>query len=427
VQQPRQTLTVFRAGTDNRINTSPCHPDARIRQSFVRIRGYSMMPDEPGAPALDPAGRLSVDFETRLRGMMGELLEAARDERIAAAREARELVESDAAKTLTTELSRVRAEAAEMLATELARARAEIRQSVAAEVALARAQADENAAGEIARIRADAAQALAAAVTKVQADAAELLRKELGVAEESTRNAIAELTAVRLEERHATLATLDRLVINFRRLDRARSLTDVLDELAGAASEEAARVAIVVVQGRDVRVWRVVGFGSRTIEAGASDVVPAAGLVGHAIDAAETCVAPGHSADNGSGLSFAGLSESSAAVAVPIRVGEKVVAVVYADDLGGADGTDPASWPAAVELLARHAARCLELITARRSAHQGRIPKGVSDRPSAGTNSRIPSERVRAEDAARQYARKLVADVTESNGDPRLLGYQRRD
>jgi hypothetical protein len=80
---------------------------------------------------------------------------------------------------------------------------------------------------------------------------------------------------------------------------------------------------------------------------------------------------------------------------VPLKVGERVVAVMYADDVGAGERMVPAPWPEALELLARHAARCLEVITARRAGGQEAVPD------TAGSSARMPA----------------------GNGDQHLLGY----
>ena len=55
-------------------------------------------------------------------------------------------------------------------------------------------------------------------------------------------------------------------------------------------------------------------------------------------------------------------------VAVPVRVGGEEVAVLYADDAVAGGREVPSAWPEVVELLARHAARCLEVLTVTRVA-----------------------------------------------------------
>jgi hypothetical protein len=66
-------------------------------------------------------------------------------------------------------------------------------------------------------------------------------------------------------------------------------------------------------------------------------------------------------------------------VAVPVIVGGDVAAVVYGDDGGSAERVVPAGWPETLELLSRHASRCLEAQTAIRAARLGGVsaPAGL--------------------------------------------------
>src|SRR5262245_15571401 len=49
----------------------------------------------------------------------------------------------------------------------------------------------------------------------------------------------------------------DRLLGAFRSMDRARSLTDILDALVTTAAAEAARAAIFLTEGAQLRSWRL--------------------------------------------------------------------------------------------------------------------------------------------------------------------------
>ena len=52
---------------------------------------------------------------------------------------------------------------------------------------------------------------------------------------------------------------------------------------------------------------------------------------------------------------------------MPLRVDGDVVAVLYADeDAADVDEVVPSPWTEVIEVLVRHAARCLESMTARR-------------------------------------------------------------
>lgn len=64
--------------------------------------------------------------------------------------------------------------------------------------------------------------------------------------------------------------------------------------------------------------------------------------------------------------------------AVPLVINDEVAVVLYADQ--GADGEcDRQSWPAIIEVLARHASRALEVLTAQHFAKSYR-PVAVASR-----------------------------------------------
>jgi len=109
-------------------------------------------------------------------------------------------------------------------------------------------------------------------------------------------------------------------------------------------------------------------------------------------------------------------------LAVPGIVGGRVVAVIYADGvtLDGHERAVPSGWPEVIEVLARHAGRCLEALTTQRAAAP-RIPTPSSASgtaaagagPAAGAHppgaiSQIADGVV---DAARRTARLLVSEI----------------
>ena len=68
----------------------------------------------------------------------------------------------------------------------------------------------------------------------------------------------------------------------------------------------------------------------------------------------------------GSGeLAFIAAADAASGLAMPVTLGGETAAVIYGDD-GGAGG--PAGWRETIEILARHASRCLEAQTAIRAA-----------------------------------------------------------
>jgi hypothetical protein len=166
----------------------------------------------------------------------------------------------------------------------------------------------------------------------------------------------------------ADLAAGTRLAEAFRAIDAAGSLSEILNALADAVAHEAARAAIFLAGSAGVRSWKTHGF---SVNGGGAIAVPAAdaGIIQAALDTREPASTAGDGGDDtGAGApAFAALTDDRPAIAVPMIVNGEVVAVVYADQ-GPAERIERASWPSVVEVLARHASRSLEAITAHRLA-----------------------------------------------------------
>jgi hypothetical protein len=169
------------------------------------------------------------------------------------------------------------------------------------------------------------------------------------------------------------LASSERLVEVIRALDGARSVPDTLDILLRGAAREAARAAIVLVRGQELQGWRFVGFGARVDNP--TDFRQA--LVGSGVieEAVRTLnLAFTHGRVRVPAPSWAELPAGRRAVAVPVVLQQRVVAALYADQGAVADSKgdqvphEGVSWPVAVEVMARHASRCLEVSSAVKNA-----------------------------------------------------------
>lgn len=195
---------------------------------------------------------------------------------------------------------------------------------------------------------------------------------------------------------HSHSADLERLVDSIRALDRSRSLGETLDTLVGCAARETARAAVVLVGGGRIRGWRSIGFETldddpRSLDGELAD----AGVV------AEALATGGHA--TGGAPRFAALPAGTDGLALPIAVGGHVVAVLYADQASNPESAIPHH---ALELIARHAARCLESGTAFKAARALLAPEG--------TPAGQPRPYVDGSDddaSARRYARLLVSEI----------------
>lgn len=296
------------------------------------------------------------------------------------------------------------------------------------------ARAHAEAAEEKERALAQAAHAHEDALDRARREAREeaereaaerLLAARAEVREEAERAAHERLTAARTEDRDlartealelaraereaADLGGGLRLLEAIRALDRARSLSETLDTLAGCAGREAARVAVLLVRGDLLRGWRFVGFGA-DLDGAANFEAPlaVAGVIGDA-------VRTGAAASTDSAVQtlpppFGALPPGCETLALPVAVGEHVVAVLYADQ--GAHAAERGmSWPVALEIMTRHAARSLEAMTACRAAQifQGRDEASATPAPASLAETEAPG--TEAEESARRYARLLISEI----------------
>lgn len=357
-----------------------------------------------------------MSFEDRVRSTVDEAVAPLVQRLVAeAAAEREEAVR--AAKTLIYE------EAEQAAQTRVADAEARVRSIMDEKIAEARVEDRAAAEREI-------RQQLASEVERKMHDALEAAehRMRMALADGEARAAAELKTAVaaaRVKEREIEMAGGSRLLESVRGLDGATSLTEVLDALALAAAREAARAAVVVLRGDRIQGWRMSGFGARDAQPKSIDLAMSeSGVIGLAIAAART-VTTRDSQGAGVGPGFETLPQDRMGLAVPVVVGGRVVAVVYADAVA-IDGNVrlvPSSWPELIEVLARHAGRCLEALTSLKTSPRttpsgmGAGPAGLSaaattaepETPSGPSAMSQITDGVSA--AARRTARLLVSDI----------------
>jgi len=207
-------------------------------------------------------------------------------------------------------------------------------------------------------------------------------------AEEESRGAIAAAVAAAQAERPAALETggSERLAGAVGTIGRARSLSEVLDALRNCAAREAAHAEVWLVRGGELRKWRAAADEpARAVEDAAT--------IGDAIRSASAVVA-------------------GREVAVPIVMAGEVVAVVAAS---GADGRSANA--AAIDVLTRYAARCLEAMTAFKTA------RAVSGGAAGGHGEAADEE----DASARRYARLLVSEIKLYHEPAVIEGRRDRD
>jgi hypothetical protein len=158
-----------------------------------------------------------------------------------------------------------------------------------------------------------------------------------------------ELSALDLAPRRDETA-VGRLADALRAIDYGRSLSDILETLATAASNESARAGVFLLSGDSLRSFRLFGFPARFEDA--PIVLPLA-RAGVLADALQTRTV----ATTETGV-FDELPPGVEAVAIALVLAGSPIGVLYAE---GADVP-------AIEILTRFASRALEALTAMKTA-----------------------------------------------------------
>jgi len=163
----------------------------------------------------------------------------------------------------------------------------------------------------------------------------------------------------------ADLATVASAVLEaMTALAAAPSLSDILDVLADRAALHTGRVLLFVRRGTTLTGWRWHGYTPDPRDATALEIGLADdGLVARAASTGTTTAGSGLAAGSATAASC---GENHAAIAVPLRVDGDVVAVLYADEEPTDEKGISGPWREVIGMLAAHAARCLESMTARR-------------------------------------------------------------
>lgn len=159
------------------------------------------------------------------------------------------------------------------------------------------------------------------------------------------------------------LASTERLVDAIRQIETGRTVPEVLEILLKCATHEAARAAILIVRGNELQGWKFIGFGARTDNPTEfRQAILGAGVVEEAIRTG--AAASTHGPVRIPAPAFAELPLGRRALSVPIIIQGRVVAALYADQGSQARVPDHpcegVAWPAALEVMTRHASRCLE-------------------------------------------------------------------
>jgi GAF domain-containing protein len=180
-------------------------------------------------------------------------------------------------------------------------------------------------------------------------------------------------SSARAEAAANVAAASGRLVEAIRAIDSAQTLSTIFDVLVSAATAEVGRAAVFLLQGASLKGWRLVGFDLLGGD-GSGIEVPIAdgGMIAEAAESALVVRLDPAAPPVPQPPAFADLAPSSMALAVPLVMSGQVFAVLYVDE-GTHEPGSRESWPAAIEVLARHAARTLEAVTATKLAQVAEI------------------------------------------------------
>lgn len=301
-----------------------------------------------------------MPFEDRVRSTAEQAIGSLVQQLISDALEERELAVRDARAAAF-------AEAEEQTLVRIADAEARTKAFMEDVVKNARVEERDAATREArAKVEAEFEPKIADAVSNAEARARVILADAQARAADELKAAVAH---ARVKEREIEMAGVTRLLESVRGLDGATTLSEVLDALALAAAREAARAAVVVLRGERINGWKLSGFGPRDAQPKMIDIpLSESGVIGLAVGAARA-VTTRDSQSAAVGPGFERIPADRMGLAVPVVVGGRVVAVVYADavTLDGHERPVPSSWPELIEVLARHAGRCLEALTVQKT------------------------------------------------------------
>ncbi len=290
-----------------------------------------------------------------------------------------------------------------------------------AQADLERAHADlEHTKADLVRVHGDLEQ------TQAQLEAAQILAKEIRErADRELTEARAAFDAERAATSDAIAATQQaapspsrepsELLGAVQAIDESTSLSAALAAVVRGAALESPRVALFIVNGSTLQEWPVDGVPS--VDAGQ---IRAEGRdAGFLADVLRSGQALSIDGTNGhSAPAFAGLAAGRRAIAVPFVLGDRPVAVLYADE--GTDGQPLDSWRETVQILGRHASAFIAYLTAVRTAQALRLISGGS----GGNGGDATDDEAQG---ARRYARLLVSEIKLYNESAVRTGRERRD
>ncbi len=211
----------------------------------------------------------------------------------------------------------------------------------------ARAEAERSFRSRLETVRDELAREMETRLARERADLQEALRRN--------------------DARESRVDTVERLLTSVRRIDEGNSLSAILESLVQGAAAETSRVALLLVEGDDLRVWGHRGFGHGT--APTDMPISTSGTLAAAVATRQsTFVPPLIEGRAASAPGFMRVPVGHTGFVVPLVVGGEAVALLYADDVNRTPTQEDAPvWTEEVELLTRHASVRLENVTSVRT------------------------------------------------------------
>ncbi len=280
---------------------------------------------------------------------------------------------------------------------------------------------DDPLRGTVAALTTQIQHEIARRVESLSAEVAPAWRRGLETgreqAHESARNATQDAARGLLED-----------VIALDEAARSGRLTSVLDTLAAASTRR--RHAILFTVHRDtLNVWDATGRPSANGDLRSLELDSESALAS-AIRGGMPAAVPAE----GRSASFATLAGAAPGIAIPLAIGGEVAAVLYSDRDGEApassDQPDDTDWHVALQVLVRHAARCLEAVTALHAARlvasqTAWLHTAVADDSDPAPQREEDGEV--AQQAAHRYARLLISEIKLYHGHAIAAGRRERD
>jgi hypothetical protein len=250
-------------------------------------------------------------------------------------------------------------------------------------------------------------------------------KAEAAIAQEAAAEAEAKIVAAETAVALATAvpsppaapsvpAALARVPHALREVDSTTSLSATLEALLRHTGAIAGRAALFLVNGDRLKSWKAIEIPEidvQTVESSINgrDLLARAISSGQLTFATEGLPAP----------PFARLATGRPAMAIPLTINGRPVAVLYAD--GGA-AEPPQGWTEGVELVVRHVSAIAALRAAMRTLD---VLRGDAADPSLTVEA--PAGHGNGEENARRYARLLVSEIKLYNEAAVRAGRQQRD